>query len=173
MDSDRLDRWLSLAANLGLLAGLILVAVEINQSSDLARMQLINEGNVALNQVWATFMGENPSESVARSIESPDEMTFAEFLVVDTYLFTSMNLFYRNYELAREGIFDDHDWQKPIDTYAAWFLGSRFGRAWWSEEARHFFAPEFVAYVDQTLENVSGRNSESYWLGIKARLIRE
>ena len=28
--SDRLNRWLSLAANLGLLAGLVLVAVQIN-----------------------------------------------------------------------------------------------------------------------------------------------
>ena len=136
MDSDRLNRWFSVAANIGLLAGLLLVAVEINQSSELARMELINEGNVALNQVWATTMGENPAESVALSVENPEQMTYQDFVVVDTYLYTSMNLFYRNYELAREGIFDESDWQQPIDLYGTWFLGNPFGNAWWDESAR-------------------------------------
>ena len=160
-------------ANFGLLVGLILVAVQINQNSELARMQMINEGNVATNQIWAITMGENPTESIAWSFENPEEMSFVDFIVVDTWLYTTMNLFYRNYELAREGIFEDQDWQKAIDVNATWWLGSRFGRTWWKEEARFFFAPEFSAYVDQHLEKPSRGGAEAYWLKIKSRLIEK
>ena len=175
MDSDRLNRWLSLGANVGLLAGLVLVACEINQNSQLARAQLINEGNVALSHVWSNLMGENPTQAIARSVERPHEMSFSDFLVVDAYLFSSFNLLYRNYELAREGIFGMRDWQQGVDGYAAWFLGNPFGRAWWQEEARHFFSPEFADYVDRQLqmEGGPGRDSEAYWRGIRARLAPE
>ena len=111
MDSERFGRGLSLTANFGLLVGLILVAVEVQQNSELVRMQLINDGNIALNQVWSVLMGENPTASIAKSIETPEEMTYAEYMVVDAYLFTSLSLYYRNFELAREGVFDEADWQ--------------------------------------------------------------
>jgi len=39
--------WLSIVANIGLLTGMGLVAYEINQNSRLARMALVNEGNLA------------------------------------------------------------------------------------------------------------------------------
>jgi len=77
MEFDRLNRWLALAANLGLLAGLIMVALQLNQTSELARAQLINEGNITESQVWAGLMGEDPAEAIAKSIENPSEMTFA------------------------------------------------------------------------------------------------
>jgi hypothetical protein len=37
MDSDRLNRWLQLTASVGLLAGIALVIVQIQQASNLAR----------------------------------------------------------------------------------------------------------------------------------------
>ena len=40
MDTDRLNRWLTLGANLGVLCGLVLLVVEINQNSELTRVQI-------------------------------------------------------------------------------------------------------------------------------------
>ncbi len=173
MEFDRVNRWLTLAANLGLLAGLILVALQLNQTSELARAQLINEGNTTASEVWAGLMGEDPAVAIAKSIENPSEMTFADFMVVDAYLWIAVNIFHRNYELAREDMFDSTDWQQGIDSLGTWYLGNAFGRAWWEEEARHFFEPEFVAYIDQHLARTSNRDSEFYWLKIKARMSRE
>ena len=39
MNTDRLNRWLTLAANLGVLAGLIVLIMEIRQSSAIAEAQ--------------------------------------------------------------------------------------------------------------------------------------
>ena len=167
MDSDRLNRWLSLAANLGLMAGLILVAVQINQNSQLARLHLISEGNVARNQIWAGVLGEDPAVALARSIENPAEMNFADYIVVDAYLYTSMSLFYRIYELANEGIFDESDWQQMVESFAPWLLGSTFGRAWWFGSGREFFAPEFAVFVDEVVESAAEEESLAHWRRIK------
>ena len=41
MDSDRLNRWLTLGANLGVLAGLIILILEVNQANSLAEAETI------------------------------------------------------------------------------------------------------------------------------------
>ncbi len=173
MEFDRVNRWLTLAANFGLLGGLVLVALQLNQTSQLARTQLVNEVSITNTQLWAGLMGEDPSEAIANSIENPSEMTFADFMVADAYLYTAMNMFHRNYLLAREGMFDERDWHLSIDSLGTWFLGNEFGRAWWNEEARLFFEPDFVAYIDQHLAKGSNEDSKFYWLKIKAQLTRE
>ncbi len=145
------------------------MAYEINQNSQLARMALVNEGNVASNQFWANLMGETPADVIAMSVECPEAMTYSDFMAMDAYLFIGMNVLYRNFELAQEGIFTDEYWQELVEGYAGWYLGNPFGQAWWDEEGRYFFADEFVNYVDQQLEGPV-RDSHAYWLGVKTRL---
>ncbi len=41
MDTDRLNRWLTLGANLGVLTGIILIIIELNQNADLMRAQMV------------------------------------------------------------------------------------------------------------------------------------
>ena len=40
MNTERLNTWLALTANVGVIVGLIIVAVELNQNSDLMRIQI-------------------------------------------------------------------------------------------------------------------------------------
>ena len=40
MDSDRINRWLTLAANIGVIAGIAVLALEMRQNSDLMRAQI-------------------------------------------------------------------------------------------------------------------------------------
>lgn len=171
LNLDRLNRWLTPLANVALLAGLVLVAYELNQNRSLARMDLVNEGNVVQNQIWANLMGELPGEVIARAAECPEEMTYADFMAMDAFLFTSMNTLYRNYELAEEGIFTAEEWRQSVETYASWFLGNPFGRAWWTEEARGFFPPEFASYVDEQVASEESRDSYAYWLKVRSRLL--
>ena len=170
VNADRLNRWLTLGANIGILAGLILVAVQIQQNSQLVRMQLVNDGNLASNELWAPAAGENPSQALAKAIENPEELTFTEFFEIDAYLFSNINLLYRNYELAQEGIFDESEWQAGVEALAPYFLANKFGRIWWREEASLFFSPEFSAFVDKQLEDEKAMDSHAYWLRIREQL---
>lgn len=169
MNQAKLTPWLTIAANLGLLLGMVLVAYEINQNSQLARTALVNEGIVASNEFWANLMGETPADVVGKAVECPEAMTYSDFIAMDAYLFAGMNFLYRNFELAQEGIFTVEDWQESVEGYAAWYLGNPFGRSWWVEEGQYFFEDDFVNHVDKQLEG-NVRDSYSYFLGVRKRL---
>jgi len=170
LNSDTLSRWISAAANIAVLAGLVLVAIQISQNSSLARTALINEGNVVSNQIWANLMGENPGQVIARAIECPERMTYADFMAMDAFLFSNMNMLYRDYQLTQEGLYSSSYWKTSVDAYAHWYLGNRFGRAWWDQEAKHFFNREFTEYVDARLME-DGLDSHAHWERIRARVV--
>lgn len=169
--TERLQGWLTLAANLGVLVGLVLVIFEINQNTQLARAAYKSEGNVVTNQIWATVMGDRVADVIAKSVASPAEMTHSDFVAMDAYLFPSLNMVYRDYQLAQEGLYSAADWKASVDLYVHWYLANPFGRAWWDEEAREFFPREFVNYVDEQLAEGTRRDHHAYWQAVRARLL--
>ena len=98
-------------------------------------------------------------------------MTYSDFMGLDAFLFTSLNMIYREYQLAQEGLYSDADWQATVDLYVRWYLSNRFGRAWWDEEARDFFPEQFGAYVQKLLDTGKRLDSQGHWLAIRARVI--
>jgi len=55
MNTDRLNRWLALGANVGVLIGLILLVYEVRQNSDLMRAQISMERTTTNMQILADF----------------------------------------------------------------------------------------------------------------------
>ena len=170
MISDSASRWLTLVANLAILAGLVLVAVELNQNSQLARTALIAEGSALENQIWTPLIGELPGEIIAKAVECPQRLTYADFMALDGFLYTSFNDVYREYELHKEGLFTEEEWKAEVEAYAHWFLGNDFGRVWWEEVGKSFFDTTFSTHVDEQLAK-DGGDSYAYWLIVRARLV--
>ena len=169
MDSNNATRWLTVGANVALLLGIVLVAYELNQNSRLARAALIHEGNAFENQIWANLMGEDPVDVIAKSVECPDQLTYADFMAMDAFLFTSMNIVYREYELSKEGLFTTDEWKQEVSDYSRWYLGGDFGKAWWEIEGSSFFNSEFSNAVDEQLKQTGG-DSYDYWQRIRDRM---
>ena len=167
---ERLQHWLAIAANLGVLGGLVLVALQMSQNTELARKTYVSEGNVIQNQIWAAMTGPSTLDLIAKSVASPDELTHAEFLAVDAYLFPSVNMIYRDYRLAQEGLYTEAEWKSSVDLFVQWYLANPFGNAWWQEVARDFFPPEFSGYVDQRLGATPARDHHSYYEAVRARV---
>jgi hypothetical protein len=169
-DPDRLHRWLTLVANIGILIGLVLVVVQIRQSTRLARTTHLTQGSDVANQIWASVAGNRVGDVLEKSVECPEELTYSDFMALDAFLFTSINMFYREYRLAQEGLYSQTDWHRMVDTYVNWYLANPFARAWWDEEGKAFFPDEFVAYVEERLDKSPGKDSHGYWLAIRARV---
>ena len=151
MESSKITNWLSIATNLAVLAGLLLVVLELNQNASLARVALKNEGSVTENEVWQALMANAPNEVIAKSVECPERLTYADYIVLDSYLFTALNNVYRNYEMAKEELFTEKDWKSEVEGYAHWYLGDEFSRTYWEEVGKAYFDREFVEYVDLQL----------------------
>ena len=89
MNFEHLNRWLTLIANIGIVIGLVMVAIQIQQDSDLARAQLFSDHTDSRRDWNQAMMGESPMEVVAKSIERPAELTLAELHVMDFYGFVA------------------------------------------------------------------------------------
>ena len=85
MKIEKISHWLTIVGNLGLLVGIALVVVQIDQNSQLVRVQLsVARWTDDLN-LHLAMMGENPAAVVAKAIENPSELSVEDSQVLEAY----------------------------------------------------------------------------------------
>ena len=86
----KLHDWLNLTAAFGVLAGLILVAMEIRQSNDLANAESLRELWVHDNQIDMFAFENGVLPLIEKSINDPLGLTDEEIIKLDVYLSMEM-----------------------------------------------------------------------------------
>ena len=150
MRFDQLNRWLTLGANLGVLAGILLLVFELVQSRELMRAQTRNEisaGIVELQMAVAT----NPqlSELLHRAASgeelSPEETTQFEHRA------NAMFRYYENVHYQhRQGLYDDPEFAAQRDAWQS-FLRVTVYRHYWCSN-RHLYSEKFKALFDYLVD---------------------
>jgi len=148
-----------------------LVVFEIRQNSDLLRLQFINDDLLLTAESEIPVLGDNPADVIMKSFEHPEDMTYAEFRVMDAYLTSKMERLVRRYQLGREGILEQDNW-KTVGFAYNWFFGNRFGRLWWENEGRQAYSdlPELVAHVDEQVNRLTDDDAVKSWRTIQEQL---
>lgn len=148
MNTDKLGRGLTLAANLGVIAGLILVAVQINQNTRITKAQIANDYFLADMALELAMMGEDPAGSWNRAVYAPDELSSEDAVVLDRYFNYGLVQIHRLQEMDKMGMAHE-GWQERLD-YLGWHLGNEVGRRWWAS-VREDYSAEFRDKVDEIL----------------------
>lgn len=149
---------MTLGANIGVIAGLILVAVQINQNSAITKAQMANEYYIADMTLELAMMGENPADSFNKAVYAPDEITTADAAVLDRYFNYGMVQIQRLQKMDELGLAYE-GWRERVN-YLRWHFGNEVGRRWW-KEAKNGYPDEFRKYVDEILtENTFSSNQE-------------
>ena len=90
--------WLSitlqLVATVGVLAGVGVVVYELQQTRTLVQAEISQARMIEFNNDQAALYGENGAEALAKACLTPDELTDAEKLVVDTVFWNFMRRAY-------------------------------------------------------------------------------
>ncbi len=71
----KLGQWLQVSANIGILAGLILVGLQINQNTELMRLSFYSAEEDGYLMMGATTSGETLAAAWAKAIEEPESLT--------------------------------------------------------------------------------------------------
>jgi hypothetical protein len=161
-------KWLELAVNLSVVAGIVLLALEINQNSRIVRAQLESEAASGWIAIDASKQSERFSATLAHAIESPEELSLAEMVELDGYLFTYIDQLSRHRALLELGLVDQPV-AAMIDGSIRDFMGNRYAQAWWAE-TKNKFSRELVGLVDERLSTVSPDQDLDYYLRIRGRL---
>lgn len=169
MNSDRLNRWLTLAANVGVLVGIVFLALEIRQNSDHLALQL--EFAVPTQKIFEMnrdLMDPSVARVLAKAIETPADLTFEEGLVASSFFLNALNEWEDRYLLHKAGLDGVVDWKRHIRENINWVLGSRFAVAVYNSN-RDAFETEFAEYVDTLLGEVPKGGTYLWWTDIQSK----
>lgn len=118
MDRDRLQSGLQIASNLGLLVGLVLVGIQIQQASDLTRRTLLVASFQSETDHLDALLGDNAAAVVARAETEPESLTPADLWVLQAYSQWHFSMMRRNAQLESYGMMSS-EWRALLPILGA------------------------------------------------------
>lgn len=128
---ERLNRWLVLAANLGVLAGLIVLTVEIRQNAELTRADMESRKNDVLVQIELSLADPEIGAAWIKSVRSPETMTDLELRAVESHLVALMLQWDYMFNMEQGGLVSRDEARRHIQNTAPFYFGSRHAKNWW------------------------------------------
>lgn len=175
MESNKVGYWLQIAANIGILGGLVLVGLQMRQNSELLELQLLREEADSFIAAQQAYVGENFAEVWQKHIQEPENLTLAEMRIMESNLWgQTVYRWWKNYQLYERGLIREHDWKTSIQTDASYVLGTEYGRAWWVEITQPgvVFNEEFISYVESQLEDRPASGVVDFYNRIQERVVK-
>jgi hypothetical protein len=131
---DRLNRWLTLGANLGVLLGLVMLIVEVRQNATLTRTAMDQQKNDLLVQVELSIAKREMAEVWVKSIRTPEDLTDAEARMVESHLVSQLLQWDQLFQMESAGLVSHDRVRQHILNTAPFYFGSRFAKNWWAGE---------------------------------------
>jgi hypothetical protein len=132
---DHLNRWLGLGANLGVVFGLIILIIEVQQNAALTRVLLETERADAQSTLELRISEPAIAQIWAKSVYSPETLSNAEIRSMDGLLASATMTFDRLLMMKQEGLVNRERVIRHISNTAPFIFGSSFGKNWWDENA--------------------------------------
>ena len=151
MEPDKVNRWLTLGANIGVLIGIILLVIELDQNREMVRAQTRNDISQQIESRLLTLASNSQLTNVTRRAAAGEELSADEER--QAYLYTSANL--RGWENMhyqyRHGMFDEVEF-KAEKTAWRFLINSNklFPRVWCP--TRQNYSPDFVAEIESIFD---------------------
>ena len=151
MESDKVNRWLTLGANIGVLIGIILVVVELDQNREMVRAQTRNDISQQLTNRLLTVASNTQMTSVKRRAEAGEELTVDEEHQYFLFLVANMRDWENMHYQYRHGTFDKSEFDAERTTWRSLINSNKAFAAGWCK-TRQNYSPEFVSEIESLLD---------------------
>ena len=131
MNNSKLSNWLQIAANVGIVVGLLLVGVQLKQNSDLLKTQMLYDESRRAVDLETLVVGENGAEVWAKSISDAKNMSLPEQRIMEALLWSFSEQLRSTRLLAELGLLEDEEWRLRVRSETAFYLANDYGKAWW------------------------------------------
>jgi len=151
MDSDRLNRWLTLGANLGVLVGIILLIVELDQNREMMKSQTRNDLAMGIVGIQRGISENNQLADVIARAEAGETLTPSETVQFSARSFAMYRYWENVHYQYRVGLYDEVEYSKQKDSWYGYMNASKANAQFWCS-SRDIFSPAFAAEVDSLLK---------------------
>lgn len=148
MDSDRLNRWLTLGANLAVLVGLVFLVIEINQNNDMMRAQTRSGITDAI--IDNIKIGMDPRVIVAHQKQRNGQpLSDEESILLNQFASATLRLWENTHYQYRNGLFDDAEFDADLAVWREEMQKPEFKLHWSSH--RHTYSEAFRTQIDEII----------------------
>lgn len=144
MELETIVQSVGVLANIGVLAGIVFLAIEIRQNT---RAQYAESRQAVLSASREEILLTMEDPSLVLALTNSDPLTPEENVQVDGFLSVVLRAREFAWLQYRDGAIDDAQWNTEFNVLVA-FLDSGRARLWWDIIGRNFFSKEFVRFVD-------------------------
>ena len=150
-----MNQWLTIVTNLGVIAGFIIIALQLQQNTKALNVQADSLAFSAELATYVALMGENVSEALVTAENQPTALTDTQISEVSGYISTKLAQVDRAFEHYQKGLLTDEKWRLTRQSAIA-VLDWPFGRAYW-QVVKHWYGSEFVTEIDRALSGTAGQ----------------
>ena len=150
METDRVSRWLSIGANLAVLASIVFLAVEIRQNTEMTRAQItLGRSQNTLDLASAQFNSDY-IPAILVKVSDGEELTRTELYRYRTHLRALLRIYDNDLQQHSMGLLGEHIPQNIPRIIDRWIVRNPLGRDFW-ESNKASFSNEFVEFVDAVI----------------------
>ena len=160
MSIERISTWLQITANAGIIAGLILVGVQLRQNSEILQAQMLSAESQSVIDQEMQIIGDNGAAAWVSAMSNPANVSPEHHRIMEAIYWSALESWRHTEELNRLGL-ADVDPHARVSDEAAWYFGNSYGRAWWkirrqgvnlSEELKQVIDAAILASPNFTVE---------------------
>ena len=158
-----LGQTLGILANVGVIVGIIILVIEINQATVTTRAEMVSSFQDRWVAIDLSWQSEDLAGAWAKAIENPEELTVTEMVQLNGFMWSYIDHISTNRILWDLGIFEEPQTSQEniIAGNAHVFFGNKFSQAWWVENRAHV-NPSSAALIDREIEQAAGQNLDFY-----------
>ena len=147
MDSNKLNSWLTLGANFGVLVGIIFLAIEIGQNNDQLKQQSFQTWVATNMELNMATLDPGRAEMFTRGFTDSADLSEDSWVAFAYWNIGFMQMAQAVDYLYRSGSLDHALWASEIDR-ARLILALPGVRQWWESGGRTQFTQEFVELIE-------------------------
>jgi hypothetical protein len=150
MKTEKLNQWLTLIANFGVIAGIAFLAVEIRQNTEALHSESQRAIFAGAQQELYTSM-QYPE--IFRIMALPDaSASFEQRLQMDSFLAAALRAREFAWRQYQAGLLDESSWATEREVISI-LVGSKRNRDWWQGAGRLQFTGDFQELVSEMIAN--------------------
>ena len=151
-NKEELDRWLSLLANVGVIAGIVFLAVEIRQNTEMVESQTrdsITEKQIPVFEWYATSTENNrirvEGDRLGLDPGSPEASQYAWMIA------GNLRLWENEWYQYKQGLFEPEEFEPRINIWKQMIDNAPGMKKMW-ETQRYSYSPEFKGLIDSLIK---------------------
>jgi hypothetical protein len=147
---DRANAWLNLIANIGVIAGIVFVGLELRQNSNAVRSQTRSQISIAYAELLQTQMLDNEFQEARIQAQGGEPMAPLGQSKMRFNILAHLRLAENSFYQFREGNYSESEFDGERNFWRAFIARPQFREIW--EDVKSDFSPDFRQEMEALIE---------------------